>query len=176
MRPVIHRGASLLAIAASALLTNAAAAQEPGSRQTRDFVQAVAQSDTFEIMEGETALAQSSDPDVRRFAQQMIDAHRQTTHTLLQAVANAGLQPPKPGMSADQAMFLAALQSQRGVDFDRTYLRHQRLAHSAALAVESGYAQTGDDATIRQVAASSVPIITAHLNMAEQLAKDGGGF
>lgn len=175
MRSVIHRGASLFAIAASTLLATAAAGQEPGSRQTRDFVQIAAQSDTFEIMEGQTALAQSSDPGVRQLAQQMIDAHRQTTQTLLQAVAKAGVQPPKPGMSGDQAMFLASLQSQRGADFDRTYLRHQRLAHSAALAVESGYAETGDDATIRQVAASTVPIITAHLTMADQMAKESGG-
>jgi putative membrane protein len=175
MRPEIHGGGSLLAFAASALLATAATAQEPGSRQTRDFVQAAAESDTFEIMEGQTALAQSSDPGVRHFAQQMIDAHRQTTQTLLQAVAKAGLQPPHPGMSGDQAMFLASLQSQRGADFDHAYLRQQRLAHSAALAMESGYARTGDDGTIRQLAASSVPIITAHLNMAEQMAKESGG-
>jgi putative membrane protein len=162
------------AIGSSVLLTylplvNTAAAQEPGSRQTREFVQAAAQSDQFEILEATTALAQSADPDIRAFAQQMIQAHQQTSDTLKQAVMRAGLEPPKPGVGGDQSEFLAALQSARGPDFDKTYVRQQALAHRSALALEQGYAASGDEPTIRQVAVSTVPIVSAHLQMADQL-------
>ena len=161
--------------AVAAFLALPAVAQEPGSRQTREFLQATAQSDQFEIMEAHTALAQATDPQVRAFAQQMIPAHQQTSASLIQAVTSAGLQPPKPGLGGDQSAFLAALQSQRGADFDKTYVRQQVLAHRAALAVEQGYAASGDDPTMKQAAAAMVPIITAHLQMAEQMLASMGG-
>jgi predicted outer membrane protein len=59
-----------------------ATAQPPGSRQTREFIQAAGESDTFETMEARTALAQSSDPQVIAFAQQMIRDHGETTQRL----------------------------------------------------------------------------------------------
>jgi putative membrane protein len=66
-------------------------------------------------------------------------------------------------------MFLASLQSQRGPDFDKTYIKQQVLAHHAALATQQGYAASGDNQSMRQVAAQTVPVITHHLQMAEQL-------
>jgi putative membrane protein len=161
-------------VALAALLPLMAAplfAQEPGSRQTREFVQAAAQSDQFEIMEATTALAQSQDSKVRGFAQAMIDAHRQTTASLMQAVAKAGLKPPLPGLGNDQSQFLAALQSKRGPDFDEAYLKQQLLAHRAALAVEQAYADSGDEPNIRATATATVPIVAAHLQMVEQMQK-----
>jgi putative membrane protein len=154
-------------LAASAIVAGATAAPPAGTRMTRDFVQAAAQTDEFEIVESTTVLAQSQDAQVRSFAQAMIQAHRQTTADLKQAVAKVGLEEPKPGMSGDQSAFLAALQSQRGADFDRTYLKQQMLVHHSALTVMQGYAASGDDPTIRQVAIAAVPIVTSHLQMLE---------
>jgi putative membrane protein len=156
-------------VVAMALVATGASAQPPGSRQTRDFVQAAAQSDKFEILEATTALAQSRNPQVRSFAQAMIEAHRQASADLRQAVTRAGLEQPNPGVSGDQSAFLAALQSARGGDFDTLYIRQQILAHHAALAVEQGYAGSGDDPAIRQVAVSAVPVISVHLQMADQI-------
>ncbi|MBA2934353.1 DUF4142 domain-containing protein [Sphingomonas sp. CGMCC 1.13654] len=168
----MRRLAPAATIVAAAILSTAGIAQQQGSRQTRDFVQAAAQTDTFEIMEATTALAQSQDQETRSFAQAMIQAHQQTSAALRQAVAKAGLDQPKPGLSGDQSMFLAALQSQRGPDFDRTYRKQQMLAHHAALAVMQGYARSGNDPIIRQVAAAMVPIVSSHLVMLEQPGTD----
>ena len=121
------------------------------------------------MLEATTALAQSSDPQVRDFARQMIEAHRRTTAGLMQAVGQAGLTPPSPGISGDQSMFLAALQSARGADFDRTYMRQQMLVHRAALATQQQYVASGDDPIIRQAATAAVPIVSRHLQMAEQM-------
>ena len=159
----------LAAVALAGAALSPAVAQDPGSRPTREFVQAAGQSDQFEILEGETALAQSTDPQVRDFAQQMIKAHGDTSRALEQATQKSGLKPPPKGVGADQAPLLSALQSLRGRDFDKAYFRHQVLAHRSALTVEQGYAATGDDPAVRQAAASTVPIISAHLSMAMQM-------
>ena len=146
-----------------------AAAQEAASRQTREFVQAAGESDTFEIMEARTALAESKDPQVLAFAQQMIRDHSRTSQALAEATTRTGLKPRPMAVSASQAPFLASLQSLRGRDFDRAYWRQQALAHRSALAEEQHYAAAGDAPAIRQAAAAAVPIIRAHLAMAEQM-------
>jgi putative membrane protein len=151
------------------LITSTSFGQEPGSRQTREFVQASAQSDQFEILEGYTALAESSDPNVRAFTQDMIETHQQTTDTLLRAAARAGLSPPNPGISGDQSMMLAALQSARGANFDKTFIRQQALAHQSALVTRQIYAASGDDTTIKQTAVAAMPIISSHLQMAARI-------
>ena len=165
--------AGAVGIAAAAL--SPVAAQEPGSRQTREFVQAADQSDRFEILEAETVLGQSTDPQVRAYAEQMVREHRQMNDRLRVAVAGAGLAPPAMTIGADQAQLLGALQGLRGAAFDQAYVRHQALAHRSALVVEQAYAASGDDPAVRQVAAAAVPAITSHLAMAEQMVARLGG-
>lgn len=154
---------------AGAVSRAAFAAADPGSRQTREFVQAAGQSDSFEILEASTVLSQTTNPDVRSFAQHMLDDHTRTKAALADATARAGLAPPPDGPSTDQAQMLSALQSERGPDFDKTYLKQQALAHHSALAVEQKYAAQGDQPALRQAASSAVPVISAHLQMAEQM-------
>ena len=159
---------------AALLLAGTASAKEAGSQQTRDYIQAAGQSDTFEIMEATTALAQSTDPKVRAFAEMMIREHGQTSQALKQAAERSGLASPMMDVGAGLSPFLAALQSARGQEFDRTYWRQQALAHRSALTTAQAYAASGDDPDVRQAAVSAVPIISAHLAMAEQMAAQAG--
>lgn len=163
----------LMALTKAALLATLAlapaAAQQPGSRQTREFIKAAGETDSFEIMEAYTALAQSSDPQIIAFAHQMIQAHGETSRQLRAAAERARFEPPSNGMSAGQSPFLAALQSLRGREFDKAYWKQQALAHRSALIVAQAYASTGDAPVIREAAASAVPIIQSHLAMAEQM-------
>ncbi len=78
-------------------------------------------------------------------------------------------------MDSDQAVLLAALQSLRGPDFDRTYAKQQVLAHRQALAVEQSFASEGTDPNLRRVARSSVPMIQRHLELAHQMRAAVGG-
>jgi putative membrane protein len=50
----------------------------------QDFALSAAQSDQYEIMAGNDALAQSQKSGVRVFAQEMIDDHTRTSETLRQ--------------------------------------------------------------------------------------------
>lgn len=133
-----------------------------------DFAMAASASDTFEIVEAQYVLAQSTNGDVRSFAQQMLTDHGRTRAALEQAAAASGLHPPR-AMDADQARMLMGLQAQKSPELDRTYLAQQVAAHQAAVDVESGYAAAGSDANLRKAAASAVPVIKHHLDMARAL-------
>jgi putative membrane protein len=160
---------AILGATALAVFTSSASAQAPGSAQTRNYIAAAGQSDTFEMLEADTALTQSKDPQVRAFAEQMLRDHAQLSQALSQAAASAGVMPPPTIVGADQAPLLAGLQSLSGADFDRAYWQHQALAHRSALTVTQHYAANGDSAPVRRAASAAIPIITAHLSMAEQM-------
>ena len=168
--------ASKWAMAATLAILPAAAAKAQTAMvpSTKDFVAAAAQSDHFEITEAQTALAQSHDPGVRAFAQEMIQAHTRTSHALQSAAVKGGVGLPPPGLSGDQQKMLSALQSQRGADFDRTYLKQQVLGHQVALVLEHGYAAEGENPDVRQAARAAVHVIQRHLAMAQQL-RNGSG-
>jgi putative membrane protein len=170
--PGRHAGVGI-ALAMS-LGASAAMAQTAIPPSAEDFAMAAAQSDQYEIEAGRVAVTQSQDPRVRAFGQRMIDAHAQTSESLLQAVAASVLPAPPPAMSSDQAAMLSALQSLRGPAFDQAYARQQVLAHDQALAVEQSYAAAGTDPNLQAAARASVPVIQHHLEMARALRDDVG--
>jgi putative membrane protein len=171
----LRRPAWIGAIALTALAASAAASQTPIPPAAKDFAAAAAQSDQYEIQAGRDAVAQSQDPRVRAFAQEMIDEHLRTLARLDQAAQASGLIPPPPAMSSDQAAMLAALQGLRGADFDKAYARQQVLVHAAALAVERSYAGAGTDPNLRAAAVSTVPLVKHHLDIARSLSDALGG-
>ena len=165
MRQACWRGLA----AAAAMAAAWSAAAQPPPMSAKDFAEAAAQSEQFEIVEGETAVAQSQDPRVRAFAQQMIQDHTRASQALAEAGAKSKLPPPTMGLSGDQSRLLNGLQSLRGPEFDRLYATHQVLAHSEAATVQQGYAARGGDPNLKQAAAAEAPLIQSHLQMAQQL-------
>lgn len=159
----------LLAAAAITAMATPGNAQTTETRATREFVQAAAQSDTFEILEASSLLALSKNPQVRAFAQRMIENHSRSRDQLMAIVQQDGLSLPSPGIGNDQSQFLAALQRQHGDTVDRIYVRQQGNAHRAALATVQAYAANGDDGSLRARATSDRALISDHLSMADEL-------
>jgi putative membrane protein len=150
-------------------------AQTPTPPSPIDFLMAASQSDEYEILAARLASAQSQDPRVRNFSQEMIQDHTHLSEELSKEAAASGLPPPESGMSSDQAMLLSSLQSLRGPDFDKTYARQQELAHAQAIAVDESFARAGSDPNLRTAAQSALPSIREHLKKAHQLLVDVGG-
>jgi putative membrane protein len=160
---------------AAALVGRAAEAQDRIPPPPPYFAVAAAQSDQYEIVAAQDALAQSQNSKVRAFAQTMIDDHTKSREALRQAATASGLPAPPEAMDSDQAALLASLESLRGPDFDKTYAKQQVLAHGAALAVERSFASAGADPNLRRVARADVPMIRRHLELAQQMRAALGG-
>lgn len=163
----IALGPNLLGIGV-ALLTGGqlATAQSPSAQ---DFAMAASQSDAYEIATAHVAEVESQNPAIRAFAQQMIHDHMMTTNALKAATSKSGLPPPPETPNPDQARMLYALQSLKGQEFDREYVTQQVVAHHGALAIDEQYARSGTDANLKQAAATAIPMIRHHLDIAEQL-------
>ena len=134
------------------------------------YMTMAASSDMFEIQSSQLALQASQNPAVRNYANMMIAHHQATTQNLMTAAQSARLTPPTPMLVPMHQQMLDQLRSAgAGASFDAAYKQAQLMSHQEALNLHSGYAQGGDVAALRQVAAAAVPIVQQHLQQAQVL-------
>lgn len=172
---------SLLAAAASAALAiggcapmNGAAAPMGMSDMTPEtampYVMMAGASDLYEIQSSQIALQRATRPEVRQYAQMLIQHHQMTTQQLMGAARASGLNPPPPRLMPMQMRMLDDLRRASRASFDRVYVMQQVPAHEMALALHRTYASGGDRQPLRTVAANAVPIVTQHLDQARRMA------
>jgi putative membrane protein len=134
------------------------------------FANTAASSDAFEIQSSQAALASATSPAVKKFAQQMIDAHNQSTEKLKAAASSANPAiTPDPTLSPEQQAALDGLKAKSGADFDQAYVAAQREAHQNALDGLRSYASSGAEPKLKEWAGKTSPTVAAHLNMAKAL-------
>ena len=172
MKPLI--AIALLGAAVPALAQNAP--QEPGiqARTTAaTYASMAASSDNYEKQSSQMVLATAANPDVRNFAQMMINDHAQTSAQVMAAakaasVGTTNLLPPE----ADMLKNLRAISKDK---MERFYVDQQVMAHEKALALHQGYAAQGDNEGLRAVAAGAVPIVQRHLDEIRRIQAAMGG-
>jgi putative membrane protein len=148
----------------SAALANTAAAYVPNA----------AVSDLYEIESSKLALQKASSPAIKKFAQQMITDHTATTTKLKVTIKAAKLDAAPPtALDARRQGMIDNLKAASAADFDKTYIDQQTNAHREAITLHSGYAEDGENAPLKQLAAGAVPIIRHHLEMVQQLDRSG---
>jgi putative membrane protein len=164
--------ATLLAagLAVPAAATLPTPPQAAATREAQAYLFHAGAGDVFEITSSTLAILKSQNPQVRAFATTLIDHHTQTTNQTLAAARAGGAMPPPPELSPMQKQMIGQLHAAApGAAFDRLYLQQQVPAHEQALQINSGYAQGGDNPSLRANAQAAVPIVTAHLEQARQL-------
>jgi putative membrane protein len=137
---------------------------------TQGFVTAAATSDMYEVTAGKIAAQRARSPDVKAFAQKMVEAHTGTTTKLKGIIAsnNIKVTPPAHVDNRRQGM-LDDLRGAKAEDFDHRYIVQQIAAHKEADILFSGYSRSGDNAAIKDFTAATDKDIKMHLSMAQQL-------
>lgn len=135
-----------------------------------DFVAKAAESDMFEIAAAKIALDRSKDPDVKAFAQQMIDAHTQSTADLKAAIAQSGQTLTLPTQIPDNLQAkLTDLQNASADDFNKMYIDGQVDAHQDALNLLQRYAEDGDVPALKTFASTTGGVVQQHFDKAKAL-------
>ena len=150
--------------------TAAAPAMDPMSPlMAPGFMAAAASSDQFEIQSSQMALQMSQNPQVRQFAQTMIDHHSRTTAELTGIAQANGMAPPPPTLMPQHQAALQRIQAAGPAGFDAAYRQEQITSHQEALSLMQNYAAQGDRPPLRDFATRTTPIIQQHLSMAQML-------
>lgn len=146
-------------------------AQMTMPRDAMGYARMAGAGDLYEIESSRLAQQKGATGAVRQFGQMMIEQHTQTTQALTSAARAAGMTPPPPALAPRQQKMIDELRGLSGAPFDAAYLRQQQAAHQEALALHAGYAENGDNAALRKVAAAAVPIVQRHIDLLAQLPK-----
>jgi len=134
----------------------------------QQFVQDAGTAGATEIAASKLALTNSSDAQVKSFAQRMIADHSRLARNLDIVAKRQGI---TAAASAD-ASVTGSLESLHGADFDKAYIAQVAVdGHRKAIALFSAESKDGNNAQLKNVAARALPIIKHHYEMAQQLAK-----
>jgi len=118
--------------------------------------------DLWEIESSKALLAKSTNAEVKKFAQMMIDNHGQSTAKVKAAATEAKLTVAPPKLDGDQQKMLDEIKAADATGIDAVYIAHQKTAHDAALALHQGYATGGDTKSLKKAAGEIVPVVEAH--------------
>lgn len=172
----------LAASAAACLIAGAASAQDYAYTWTPagtlaptptapTFLMFAGAGDLYEIQSSQLVLETTQNPDIRRFAQMMIDHHTKTTADASAAAMRAGITAAAPMLDAPKMAMLASLGRFEGMERDHLYLSQQMMAHKEALGLMKTYADTGETPELKAAAQATIPIIQSHLSMVERLTR-----
>jgi putative membrane protein len=136
------------------------------------FVTKALEGGQTEVELGQLAQEKSQSNDVKQFGQKMVNDHGQMADKWLKPVAQQlGVSEPN-GPSKKDKKEIARLQGLSGDDFDREYITMMVKDHQQDLKEFKEEAQTAQNANVKQIAQKGSDVISQHLQLIEQIAKN----
>ncbi len=162
-----------LILLSAVFAAGAAHADEMSDAQT--FVKKASMSNLLEIESSKLALEKAQDPEVKAFAQQMIDDHTKAGNALKAAISESGLNglQPQTSLSEKEQEKMADLREESGEEFDEEYVELQEDAHDRAVELFEDYAEDGENAALQKFASSTLPTLKQHEDHADELDDEG---
>ncbi|MFN2645546.1 MAG: DUF4142 domain-containing protein, partial [Burkholderiales bacterium] len=114
------------------------------------------------------AAEKASSPEVKKFAQQMVDEHGKGLSEGEALARSKGVEPPSAPSKKHQAA-LKKLESANGEDFDRAYMQQMVKDHTETLKTLKAAGKNAKDPDIKAAAMKKAPIVNQHLEMARSL-------
>ena len=134
------------------------------------FAAAATSGGLAEVNLSEIGLQRATDPELKRFSQQMVNEHTQLNYELSQLVAQKGMSIPKT-IDARAQFCAESLAGLSGSEFDKCYAKAQLVAHMDSAAMFKAEAERGADPDLKALAARGLPKIKEHLKMIKPIAK-----
>jgi putative membrane protein len=143
----------------------AAAAISPADQK---MITDIAQANIAEIQTGRLALTKSQSPQVRAFAQKMIDDHTMAMQELQRLVQRAGASLP-----SDTDLLHKAIAAELGIlsgdTFDRQYMSQVGVTdHKRTQELLEQTARSASNPALRAYAQKILPTVSRHLDQAQQ--------
>jgi putative membrane protein len=145
-------------------LANALGKDQSSDDQT--FVTAAAQGGKWEVKLGQLAERKGSSAKVKEFGAHMVKDHTRLNKELGSTATSIGLTLPTD-LSDDQKTEYTNLSKLSGKNFDTEYLDLMVKAHTDDLAAFQKAESTTQDPKLKKAVSGAIPVIQAHLAMAQ---------
>jgi putative membrane protein len=134
-----------------------------------NFVTRAAVVNMAEIDASRLALQKSADPELRKFATQLVNDH-QAAQAKLKAVAAAAKIALPGTVDEDHRVQKEKLAELAGADFDQQYISLMHSGHTQAIGLFDAAAKSNDlDAALKRYASETLTTVKAHALAAEKL-------
>ncbi|MFL6665496.1 MAG: DUF4142 domain-containing protein [Rhizobacter sp.] len=165
------------ALAALSVLGAAGAVAAPLASGDAAFLKQAAQAGLAEVEGSKLAVDKAVNTQVKGFAQQMVDDHMKAHDALRKLASSKGVELPAEPSVAQKAK-LRLLSSSDGAAFDRRYADSIGVgAHEDTVRLFQKAASGASDADVKAWAATTLPTLQHHLEMAREMksvaAKEG---
>ena len=134
------------------------------------FVMKVASDGIAEVELGRLAADKASSPDVKKFAQRMVDDHSKANDELKTLAQNKNITLPA-AIDAKHKAHVDRLSKLSGEAFDRSYMRDMLMDHQKAVAAFRTESKSGKDADVKAWAGKTLPTLEEHLKLAQDANK-----
>ena len=134
------------------------------------FVALAAGAGMYEVEAARVALGRASDPQVRSYAQMLLDQHTANNQELVSIMQSKGRRIA-PGLPSELQQKVAKLSSLSGSAFDQEFVRMTGVAdHKAAIAAFEQGDRSVTDRDLQAYIDKTLPALRSHLQMAQDLA------
>ena len=135
------------------------------------FVAKAMQGGMAEVELGQLTLQKSQNEQVKQFAQRMIDDHPKMNDQMKPVAQQLGVSVPNQVSKKDRQT-MAKLQALSGSAYDQAYIKDMIKDHKQDLSEFQTEASSGQDQTVKDAATQGSQVISQHLQMIQQIAKD----
>lgn len=116
-----------------------------------------------EVEMGRIASTKAANPEVKKFAEMMIQDHSKANDELKSIAAKKNIKLPAE-LDAKHKSKLEELRSKVGAEFDRAYVDTMVEDHKKDVALFEAESQNGNDPEIKAFAAKTLPVLRKHLD------------
>jgi len=134
----------------------------------KSFMTTAAQANLAEVEPGRMAAEKSTNSDVKKFGQMMVDDHSQANTQLMDLAQKKNLTLPNQPDDAHKKD-AARLADLNGAEFDRAYMTGMVQEHVKAVALFEANSKSAKDTDVRTFAEKTLPVLKHHLQMARDL-------
>jgi putative membrane protein len=139
------------------------------SSADRDFIINAAKGGKAEVELGTLASEHAQNPAVKQFGRRMVTDHSEANAKLQQIAQQKGISLPTD-LPDDAQQLKQQLTSAQGMQFDKTYIQNMVQDHQKDVAEFQKEAEEGQDPDIKNFAATTLPTLKQHLQLAESTA------
>lgn len=137
-------------------------------QMNQKFVMDAMMGNLAEIKMSQAALDKLTNPELKNFAQMMIDHHTMANRDLMEAARMMGMTMNMPeSLDPHHQAALDGMMKFSGAQFDMAYLKGQLADHALALDVHEMYVKKGKDRNLKSYAQKTAPVVKNHYEMAK---------
>ncbi|MEP6571977.1 MAG: DUF4142 domain-containing protein [Gemmatimonadota bacterium] len=138
------------------------------SAADRQFVETAGNGGLAEVVLGCLAKQRATNPQVKEFAQRMIDDHSKANQQLMQLSVQKGVTLALQ-LQGDPKAAMDKLSGLTGAAFDKAYMNDMVSDHQQDVAAFEHESTGGQDADTKALATQTLPTLRQHLELAQQV-------